>query len=274
MTVGASASGPTAEELDEARTQARTIEQVAGRMSLTLSDAYKVLLGGITLRQSRGERVVGLKLGFTSKEKAQQMGVSDVILGVLTDRMRVIDGGPLDSGSVIRPRVEPEIAFRISEDVPAAVLTAPGDGLLAHVTHVAAALEVIDSRYRDFSFSLEEVVADNTSGCHFAIGEWQDLNDEGKARGVSDLGVELRVDGAVAAAGTTSAILGNPFESLVAAKRLALRHGHPLEPGFVVLAGSATAAVPLPSAALVEASVEGLGSVSIRTSRRTRVVVN
>ena len=75
------------------------------------------------------------------------------------------------------------------------------------------------------------------------------------------------------AAGSTTAILGDPFESLVAAKRLALRHGHPLEPGFVVLAGSATAAVPLPPGARVEASVERLGTVSFGTSEQVMAEV-
>lgn len=265
MSGGTHASALVVEELDEARNQTRAIEQFAGRVELTLDSAYETLLAGIALRHSRGERVVGLKLGFTSKEKAEQMGVSDVILGVLTDRMRVWDGGLLDCDCLIDPRVEPEIAFLLSEDIPAAVLAAPGEGLLAYVTHVASALEVIDSRYQDFTFSLEDVVADNASASHFAVGAWHELTDDARARGLSGLGVELRIDSTVEVTGSTSAIMGDPLQSLMAAHRLALRHGHPLEPGCVVLAGSATAAVALPAGALVEAAVEGLGPASLRT---------
>ena len=255
-------------ELDEARTRVRPIDQFAGRADLALGEAYRVLLGGIDRRCSRGERVVGLKLGFTSREKAEQMGVSDVILGVLTDRMQVDSGGVVDSDLLIHPRVEPEIAFRIGDEVPAAALSARDGRLLDHVTHVAAAIEIIDSRYRNFSFSLEDVVADNTSGSHFAVGAWHELTDELRARGLSGRDVELRIDHTVAATGSTSAILGDPVESLVAARRLALRHGHPIEPGFVVLAGSATAAAPLPPGALVQVTVDGLGEVSLSASDR------
>ncbi|NMO04472.1 4-oxalocrotonate decarboxylase [Gordonia sp. TBRC 11910] len=254
------------DELDAARSEVRPIDQFAGRVQMSLDDAYAALLGGIDRRRGRGERVVGLKLGFTSAEKAAQMGVSDVILGVLTDQMRIADGGLLDHDSLIHPRVEPEVAFRLSPDVPAAVLGAADQRLLPYVTHVAAALEVIDSRYRNFSFSLEDVVADNTSGSHFAVGEWHEFAGASTTLDVSDLAVELRIDDAVAASGSTGAILGDPVESLVAAKRLASRHGHPVEPGFVILAGSATAAVALPPDATVRVDVAGLGAVTIRTS--------
>ncbi|MTD52496.1 2-keto-4-pentenoate hydratase [Amycolatopsis pithecellobii] len=248
--------------LDDARRNGRAIDQFAGRIGLTLGKAYDVLLRGIDLRRERGERVVGLKLGFTSKEKAVQMGVSDVILGVLTDRMRVVDAAELDHDSLIHPRVEPEIAFRLADDVPA------DEPLLPHVTHVAAAVEVIDSRYRDFSFSLADVVADNTSASHFAVGEWREVTDEMKSGGLSNLTVELFVDGDRAASGSTQAILGDPLASLVAATRLAARHGHPLAAGHIVLAGSATAAIPLPARARIEVKVEGIGAVSLRTTSR------
>jgi 2-oxo-3-hexenedioate decarboxylase len=253
-------------ELDEARRNGREIAQFAGRIDLTLAEAYDVLLRGIDLRRRRGERVAGLKLGFTGREKAVQMGVSDVILGVLTDRMHVVDAGELDRGSLIHPRVEPEVAFRLADDVPADVLTGERAGLIPYVTHVAAAMEVIDSRYRNFSFSLEDVVADNASASHFAVGEWREVTDEMRKRGLSDLAVELRIGGHRAASGSTRAILGDPLESLVAATRLAADHGHPLAPGYIVLAGSATAAIPLPSGALVEVQVDEVGAVSLRTT--------
>ncbi|GAA1003510.1 4-oxalocrotonate decarboxylase [Acrocarpospora pleiomorpha] len=253
-----------AEELDAARLRAREIDQYAGRVDLSLADAYRVLLRGVEARRGRGEQVVGVKLGFTSREKARQMGVADVILGVLTDEMQVPAGGDLDHGAMIHPRVEPEIAFRLAEDVSISTLA---EDLLAHVTHVAAAVEVIDSRYRNFSFSLSDVVADNTSASYFAVGEWLPLTDELRDGGLGDLAVELRIDGALAAAGSTKAILGDPLEALAAAQRLAGTHGHPIVPGGIILAGSATAAVQLPADAVVAVVVAGLGTVTLSTSR-------
>jgi len=254
-----------AAELDAARLAAREIDQFAGRVDLSLADAYRVLLRGIDLRHGRGEQVVGVKLGFTSREKAEQMGVADVILGVLTDQMQVTVGGHLDHGTLIHPRVEPEIAFRLAEGVPVSALA---KDFLAHVTHVSAAVEVIDSRYHNFSFSLADVVADNTSASHFAVGDWLPVTDELRHGGLGDLAVTLTIDGAPVAAGSTKAILGDPFEALVAAQRLTGTHGHPIVPGGIILAGSATAAVQLPADATVEVVVAGLGAVTVHTSRR------
>ncbi|MEV1295719.1 fumarylacetoacetate hydrolase family protein [Pseudonocardia sp. NPDC049635] len=259
-----------AAELDAARREARDIQQFAGRVEITLADAYAVLLEGISLRRERGEQVLGLKLGFTSKEKAAQMGVSDVILGVLTDGMAVSVGGELDHGLLIHPRVEPEIAFRLAGDVSSEDL-AGAEGTVAHATHVAAALEVIDSRYRDFSFSLEDVVADNTSASYYVIGEWHEMTDAMRAGDMADLAVELRIDREVVASGSTRAILGDPLEALRAAARLAGQYGHPLEPGHVVLAGAATAAVPLPAGSDVEVHVDTLGTAALRTTSRPEV---
>lgn len=254
-----------AEELDMARLTARETDQFADRFSLPLPDAYRVLLRGIELRRRRNEDVVGVKLGFTSKEKAEQMGVADVILGVLTDEMQLLNGGNLDPDTLIHPRVEPEIAFRLADDVPVAMLA---HDLAAHVTHVSAAVEVIDSRYRNFSFSLSDVLADNTSASHFAVGDWFAVTDELRNGGLKHVPVTLSINGVIEAAGSTNAILGDPFEALEAAQRLAGTHGHPIVPGGIVLAGSATAAVALPADAMVEVAVAGLGTVGFRTSRR------
>lgn len=257
-----------AAELDAAHVRVREIDQFAGRVDLTLAEAYDVQLRGIDSRQSRGERVVGLKLGLTSKAKARQMGVSDVILGVLTDRMQVVADGEVDYASLIHPRVEPEIAFRLAKNLPDAL----GDeGLLPYVSHVAVALEVIDSRYRNFRFSLEDVVADNTSGSHFVVGDWHEFTPEMRDGALADLDVELRFGSQTVASGTTRAILDDPLKALDAVRRLAHRHGHPLVPGSTILAGSATAAVELPGGVRVAAQVAGLGTVTIRTTNHAAV---
>lgn len=246
--------------LDEATSAAAAVDQLSKRPDvepLDLDDAYAVQLAGIDLRRERGEEVVGLKLGFTSKEKARQMGVSDVIIGVLTSAMTVPSGDRVVMDALIHPRIEPEVAFLLSGEVDdlAAV------DLLDHVTHVAPALEIIDSRYRDFSFSLEDVVADNTSAIRYVVGAWQPFD----RRDLADLAVEMRIAGEAVAQGSTGAILGDPLNALGDVRRLAARYGHPLPAGSVVLAGAATAAATLPRGVEVVASVAGLGEVSVTT---------
>ena len=254
--------GACAENLHEARRSGRAIPQLTATTSLTLDDAYAVQAAGVRLRMSAGERVVGAKLGLTSKAKAEQMGVADVIIGVLTDAMHVPDGGLLDISRGVHPRIEPEVAFRLGRAVDT---SAPDADLRGAVDAVAPALEIIDSRYQDFRFTLEDVVADNTSGSHFVIGPWTELG-EGSATQLLDRAVEMRVDGRVCATGSTTDILDDPWQALPTPARLAARYGHVLPAGAVLLAGAATAAVPLPAGARVTAEVAGLGTVSVSTA--------
>ena len=251
-----------AARLDEAVRSGVAIAQLTSEQTLELDDAYAVQRAGITLRQRSGEQVVGAKLGFTSKAKAEQMGVSDVIIGVLTSGMALDDGGVLDLTRSVHPRVEPEIAFLLGRSVDP---TDPADEVLAAVTHVAPAMEIIDSRYRDFRFSLADVVADNTSASAFVVGTWLPLDDVRDRLDLMSLAVELAIDGEVMATGSTAAILDDPLQALPAAGRMAARYGHELLAGTVVLAGAATAAIPLTAGVRAKATVAGLGAVSITT---------
>lgn len=247
MTTDTGAIEVAAERLDTAQHTAAAIEQLPA--GLTAADAYAIQDGVIARRLARGERPAGLKLGFTSEAKMAQMGVSEVIVGRLTDAMRVPDGGQVRLRRLIHPRVEPEVAFRIARDVTPEDAEPPVDA-------VAPALEIIDSRYRDFRFSLPDVIADNASSAGFVLGPWQPLGVD-----LGDLAVRLSVDGAAVETGSTSAILGHPTRVLPALLKIARRQGMALRAGHVILAGAATAAVPFPPAR-VEVHVTGLGTAS------------
>ncbi|MEU3060491.1 fumarylacetoacetate hydrolase family protein [Streptomyces subrutilus] len=237
-----------AARLDEAARHARPI--AGGSTGLTgTGEAYAVQEALVARMTARGDRITGFKLGFTSLAKMRQMGVSDLIHGRITDRMRIADGGRYDLGGLIHPRVEPEIAFLLGDTLR------PGGDPAAAVAAVAPALEVIDSRYDGFVFSLPEVIADNTSAAGYAVGPWSAPGD------LAGLGVLLELDGRLAQAGSTSAILGHPLRALAAAARLAGE----LPAGTVILAGAATAAVPLPPGTHVRATVATLGSVQFGT---------
>lgn len=228
----------------------------------SLATAYAVQAAGIALRIGAGERACGLKMGFTSRAKMAQMGVSEMIVGQLTDAMRAVDGGVLATGMFIHPRVEPELAMLLGRDLPAA---AGPDDFARCVEAVAPALEIIDSRYADFRFDLNAVVADNTSAAAFVVGSWQPVT-----RALDNLGLAMRVthvseQGARSETqlGTTAAILGDPWCSVSAAARLAALHGVAVPAGSVVLAGAATAAVSLPVRGRVELEMASLGRVRL-----------
>lgn len=265
MSAATNARDTLASTLQTATAAVEAVPQLSSHTEISLADAYAVQLAGIELRRRQGDEPLGLKLGFTSREKALQMGVSDVILGVLTSTMAIPAGGAVNWASLIHPRVEPEVAFRLAPNASELPIDDPSFNVFDCVTHVAAGLEVIDSRYRDFSFSLEDVVADNASASRFVVGAWHDLSTVRAEFDISDLPVQLRINGQTAASGSTGAILGNPLKAVADALRLARRYGHPVARGSIVLAGAATPAVPLPASATVTASVVGLGEVSLTT---------
>lgn len=257
MTETAGVLGWAPQRLDSAQRTAAPVGQLPE--GLTLETAYAIQHALIARRIGRGERLAGVKLGFTSKAKMAQMGLSEIIAGQLTEAMHIADGSAVALGDFIHPRAEPEIAFRMARDL------GPDDGgtvrVESYVDAVAPALEIIDSRYRDFRFTLADVVADNASAAGFAIGAWCAID--------TDIGrreVHLVVDGTTVQNGSTAAILGHPFRALHELAALVPRYGLRLRAGQVVLAGAATPAVPL-TAAVVEAHVAGVGSVSLRGTR-------
>ena len=111
-----------AQTLDAARRERREIPPLThAHPHLSVPDGYAVQAEGIRLRESQGERRVGLKMGFTSEAKRQQMNLGSPIFGVLTDRMFVPSGGVVHVGAGIHPRIEPEIAFRTSRELKGSV---------------------------------------------------------------------------------------------------------------------------------------------------------
>jgi len=240
-----------AERLDNAARDATAVPQIGE--TLTLDDAYAVQRLSIARRLARGERRAGIKMGFTSRAKRVQMGVDDVIWGRLTDAMRVGDAETIALGRFVHPRVEPEIAFILKRALPAHVSAAEA---LGAIEAVAPALEIIDSRYRDFRFSLTDVVADNASSSAFVLG-----NPARPDFDVANRGMILSMNGQAMEIGSSAAIMGHPLRSLITAARVAAEAGEPLGEGDIVLAGGATAAIALAPGAWIELEVAGLGQL-------------
>lgn len=245
--------GELAAIADDGARSATAIAQFTHSYELDVDDAYAVQALSVGRRISRGERLVGVKMGLTSRAKMAQVGVDSVIWGRLTDAMMHPDGSPLSLAGFVHPRVEPEIAFLIGEPLAGRVT---GLQAMRAVAGVAAAAEIIDSRYENFQFTLPDVIADNSSSSAFVVGDWHDSSTP-----IDNLGIVVSVDGRAAEVGSSAAILGNPVRSLVEAARMVADAGMRLEPGWIVLAGGATAAVPLAAGASYRIDVATLGRV-------------
>lgn len=241
-----------AARLDQAAQGARLTHQLEA--PIPLDTAYEIQAMALRRRTQRGERISGLKMGFTSRAKMAQMGISEMIFGRITEAMAVEEGASVAASRFIHPRVEPEIAFILGRSLAA---DASLPEARAAVAAVAPAIEIIDSRYADFRFSLPDVVADNASAAGYVLGLPVSPDTD-----IANLGMALFVDGVAREIGSSAAILGNPWRSLVAAAKFAGRYGFDLRAGDVVLAGGATAAIGVGAGSSIRLETQGMGSVS------------
>jgi 2-oxo-3-hexenedioate decarboxylase len=240
--------------LDEAAFTAEAIDQLSINNQIDLSDAYEIQSLSIENRYKRGEELAGLKMGFTSLAKMEQMGVHDMIWGRLTDQMAIPNEGKMDRSKFIHPRAEPEICFRVCKEITKELRQ---EDIANYIDGVSAAIEIIDSRYKNFKFSLEDVIADNCSSSGFIIGSWFDINTP-----INNLEIALLINGKIVQSGNSNAILGDPWKSVLAASRLAMQYKQVIPKGSIILAGAATAAAYVEKGQTISARVENLGTLS------------
>ena len=241
--------------LDKARLEAREVPPLTrAHPTLSLPDGYAIQAEGRRLRTAHGERVVGLKMGFTSEAKRLDLP----IYGFITDRMAVPAGGTLRMQGTIHPRIEPEIAFRISRELRGRITR---EEALDACSTVFAAMEILDSRFIDFKyFSLPDVVADNTSASRYVLGTTERPPRE---LDLPNLQMVMEVNGERVQAARSDAISGDPVVSIIQLCELLEQHGASLPAGSIVLSGAATAAHPLRAGDRIRLTVEGLGELSV-----------
>lgn len=245
--------------LAAAEAQRRSLPPFTDDRDLGEDAAYDVQRLTIARRVARGERVIGAKLGLTSRAKQQTMQVDQPLYGWLTDAMHLPLGEPVPLDALIHPRVEPEIAFVLGRELAGPATVAD---VLVATEAVCVALEVIDSRYAGFRFRLPDVVADNASAAAFVLGGV--LRAPSALDDLRTLGVVLTKQGEVVATAAGAAVLGHPAAGVAwLATRLAAR-GETLPAGSIVLSGALTDAFGIAAGETVTAEVEGLGAVEVR----------
>jgi 2-keto-4-pentenoate hydratase len=220
--------------------------------------AYQVQDAVVAAREQAGHTVTGAKLGLTSTAKQRQMHVDEPLYGWLTDDMALDVGQPLDCDRFIQPRCEPEIAFLLARDLAGPQVTAAH--VLAATAAVFPAIDVLDSRFAGYSFTLPDVVADNASAAGYLLG-----GQATEPRGV-DLrltGLVLEKNGELAATAAGAAVLGHPAASVAWLVRALNTRGRGLTAGQVVMAGALTEAVPVAPGDTVVAHFDRLGIVEL-----------
>lgn len=242
--------------LDEATQNVEATPKLTATKPFGLDDAYVIQRAGIALRKLRADDLVGLKMGLTSRAKMQQMKVDVPIYGHLTKSMILDDGGTISRARHIHPRVEPEVAFLLARDLEGPVTPAQA---LAAVDACCCALELIDSRFENFQFTLEDVVADNASSSRFVLGSLMRPRDFD----TGNLGMVLKKNGVVVETGSSAAIYEHPARSLAALVNQLVPLGEKLRAGHIVMTGGATAAIALAPGDHARVDVDGLGSAEL-----------
>lgn len=251
-----------AERLDTAAAEAKTVPMISIDTPIDVETGYRIQRASIARREARGDGIVGHKLGLTSRAKMEQVGVHEPIRGVLTRTMHLADDATISVAEHCHPRVEPEVAFVLDAALEPGI--SPADAM-ARVRHVHVALEVIDSRYENFKFTLADVVADNCSSSRFVMGDRTAPADAGD---LSNLGVVLTLNGEVVHTASTAAVLGDPTLALADLATMLDHHpgGLRAEAGQVLLSGGATAAVHVKPGDVVEVEIERLGKARVRVA--------
>jgi len=249
-----------AKTLHDARKTVKPIEQISKEMEkFNRSDAYSIQERGRALREADGESLIGLKMGLTSEAKRKQMDLDAPLYGFLTNKMQVRDGGNYSLNGQIHPKIEPEVAFLISKELKGKVSRVE---VLEACSEVYPCMEILDSRYQQFKyFSMEDVISDNSSSSQFVLGSaiknFKDID-------LTNLKLQMKVNGEVREEGNTGAISGDPVVSVIQLCELLGERGQVLPAGTIVLAGAATTAVKLEAGMVVELEMEKLGNLSIK----------
>jgi 2-keto-4-pentenoate hydratase len=230
----------------------------AAQPDIDVVDAYEIQLINIRQRVAEGARVVGHKVGLSSKAMQQMMGVDEPDYGHLLDEMEVFEHSPVKASRYLYPRVEVEVGFILGADLPGADCTE--DDVLAATEALAPSIELIDTRITDWKIALCDTIADNASSAGFVLGRArvspQDVD-------IKTIDAVLTRNGEVVAEGRSDAVLGNPVTAVAWLARKVESFGVRLRKGDVVLPGSCTRAIDARAGDEFVADFSGLGSVRL-----------
>jgi 2-keto-4-pentenoate hydratase len=248
-----------AADLAEAERSRQPISPLTdGNPDIDVVDAYEIQLINIRQKVAEGARIIGHKVGLSSEAMQKMMNVDEPDYGHLLDDMQVFEDQPVASGRFLYPRVEVEVGFILSDDLPGAGCTE--DDVLAATAAFAPSIELIDTRITNWQIKLCDTIADNASSAGWVLGE---ARVSPKDIDIKNINAVLTNNGEVVAEGRSDAVLGNPVTAVAWLARKVEAFGVRLKAGDIVLPGSCTRAIDAPPGSHFVADFSGLGSVQL-----------
>ena len=229
--------------------------------AITVDEAYRIQLRIMEMKKSSGQVVAGKKIGLTSLAMQTMLGVKEPDYGHILNGMVVMEGEKIPMAELIAPRIEGEIAFVLKEDLrgPGVTLTE----VIRCTEGVIPALEIIDSRVRDWKIKLPDTVADNASSARIVLGG---VLTSPASIDLRTVGMVMEKNGEVLGTAAGSAVLGNPANAVAWLANKLAAYGIPLRKGEVILSGALTAAAPVAAGDFFRADFGVLGDVKIKFS--------
>ena len=221
-----------------------------------IDTAYAVQEINTGIWLGEGRRLVGRKIGLTSKAIQTQFGIDQPDFGMLFADMEVADGAEIAFSSLLQPRVEAEIAFCIAENLDIAQLTITD--IMEAIDYAVPAIEVPCSRIADWDIKAVDSIADNASAGMFVLGT-QPTKLDGFDHRLCGMALEHR--GATVSLGAGAACMGNPLNAVLWLARKMVEVGRPLLAGDIVLSGALGPMIEAKPGGVYEARISGLGSV-------------
>jgi 2-oxopent-4-enoate/cis-2-oxohex-4-enoate hydratase len=249
------------DELFQALRERRVLAPLTQREAdITIDDAYRISLHMLRRREAEGERVIGKKIGVTSKPVQDMLNVHQPDFGFLTDTMQFEDGATvsLSKAGLIQPRAEGEIAFMLRADLQGPGVTR--EDVLAATAWVAPCFEIVDSRIRDWQIRIQDTVADNASCGVFVIGPQR---TDPRALDLAAASMQMFRNGAPAGSGLGSAVQGHPAEAVAWLANTLGAFGIPFKAGELILSGSLAPLVPAAAGDRFTMDIDGMGACSI-----------
>lgn len=232
-----------------------TLAPLRGRVpGLTVADAYAIQQRFVARRVAAGERVIGKKIGVTSRPVQEFLGVYEPDFGQLTSGMVRSESDGVDLHALIQPKAEAELAFVLRHDLVGPGITAAD--VIRATDHVAPCFEIVDSRIDDWQIKIEDTVADNASCGVFLLG---DVKGDPRKLDITTAGMVLQKNGELFSTGVGAAVQGSPVNAVVWLANTLGRLGLPFRAGEVILSGAQSALVPVEDGDELVCTVGGLG---------------
>lgn len=256
-------STPTATSFMPAWLAKKPVEPLRLREpGITIEDAYKIQEHFVARRVEAGEKIIGKKIGATSKPVQDFLDVYQPDFGMLLDGMVYQEGDVIPLDTLIQPKAE--LAFVLKEDLKGPGITAMD--VIRATDYVLPCFEIVDSRITAWNIRIQDTVADNASCGVYVLGK---TKGDPRKLDITIAGMVLEKNGELFSTGVGAAVQGSPANAVAWLANTLGELGIPFLAGEVILSGSQSALVPVVDGDELVCTVGGLGSCRVKFAARS-----